>query len=102
MSRKSNNHESSNYEKRRAVALRYRQDEDNAPAVAASGEARIADKIIEIAREHGVPVHQNREVAEALMDLKLGEEIPVELYEAVAAILAFVFQADINQEKGDK
>ncbi len=90
------------FDRRKAVALRYREGEDSAPVVTAAGDGKIADKIIEIAKEHGVPVHENRAVADALRDLNLGEEIPSELYEAVAAILAFVFQADVNQEKGVK
>lgn len=87
-------------DRRKAVALRYRQGEDRAPVLTASGQGFTAEKIIEIAKQHGVPVHENKEVAEALKDLKLGEEIPEELYHAVAGILAFVFQADSEQGSG--
>ena len=82
----------------KAVALRYRQGEDNAPVITASGQGYTAEKIIELAKQYGVPVHEDEGLAEALRSLKLGDEIPSELYQAVAGILAFIFQADQQQE----
>ncbi len=81
-----------------AVALRYDKDKDAAPTVVAAGRGWIAEKILDMARDNGVHIHQDRNMAESLMVLKPGEEIPVEMYEAVATILAFVFQADRRQE----
>lgn len=77
---------------KRAVALRYNEQKDLAPRVVAKGRGWIADKIIEIARQHGVPLREDKILVEALSKLDLYEEIPVELYKAVAEILAFVYK----------
>lgn len=73
----------------RAVALQY--DEVDAPRVTASGRGAIADRIIEVGNAHNVPLHENDELAVALAQIPLGEEIPEALYVAVAEILAFVY-----------
>lgn len=76
-----------------AVALEYHQDKSLAPVITAKGAGVIARKIREIARENKVPVVENRTVARLLYrQSKIGEEIPVELYQAVAEILAMVFR----------
>lgn len=72
-----------------AVALKY--DGRQAPTVAASGLDDIADEIIRIAREHGVPLYENPELATILARLELDEEIPETLYRVIAEILAFAF-----------
>lgn len=72
-----------------AVALKY--DGKRAPTVAASGLDDIADEIIRIAREHGVPLYENPELATILARLELDEEIPDTLYRVIAEILAFAF-----------
>ena len=87
------------FDQKKAIALRYQQEKDNAPVVVATGEGWLAEKIKEIAREQGITIYEDKDLAESLRVLNLGEEIPVELYEEVAAILAFVFQADKRQEK---
>ncbi|MCQ2958093.1 MAG: EscU/YscU/HrcU family type III secretion system export apparatus switch protein, partial [Candidatus Gastranaerophilales bacterium] len=75
-----------------AVALKYDQTEMQAPRLIAKGTELIAKKIIEIAREHGIPVIENPPVARALFRLvELNREIPPELYKAVAEILLFVY-----------
>jgi len=82
-----------------AVALRYRQEEDNAPRIVASGRGLVAKKILEQAREHGVPVQENPEVAQLLAGLEIGREIPPELYGVIAEILAFVFTLDSARKR---
>ncbi len=84
---------------RRAIALRYREGENQAPVVTASGQGWIAERIIDIAKNSGIHVHQDETVVDALKALEIGEEIPEELYQTVAAILAFVFRADQNQNQ---
>ncbi|KUK12387.1 MAG: Flagellar biosynthetic protein FlhB [Moorella sp. 60_41] len=75
-----------------AVALRYREEE-RAPRVVAKGAGSIARRIVEVARENRVPVVQNPAVAQALYrQVDLGREIPVELYQAVAEILAHIYR----------
>jgi len=87
--------------KRTAVALEY-DPNDNAPKVIASGTGRVADKIIEKAKEAKVPVHQDSKLADTLSRLEIGEMIPPELYEVVAEILVFVDAMDkIRQKMAD-
>lgn len=77
-----------------AVALSYSEEEDAAPRVVAKGVEVIAARIREIAAENGVPVVENPPVARMLWKhTEIGEEIPVELYQAVAEIMALVYQA---------
>jgi flagellar biosynthesis protein len=73
----------------RAVALKY--DGENAPTVTASGEGAIADEIIRIAREHGVPLRQDGMLAALLGELELGEEIPPMLYRVIAEVIAYAY-----------
>lgn len=79
---------------KKAVALSYQDKQDNAPRVVAAGKGETAEKILAIAREHGVPVREEEALAEALSLLGLGEEIPETLYRAVAEILAAVIRID--------
>ena len=72
-----------------AVALEY--DGETAPKVTAKGVNDIADKIIEIATEHSIPLQQNDGLVEILSQMKLGDEIPEKLYRAVAEVIAFAY-----------
>ena len=77
-----------------AVALEYNQEKSQAPIITAKGAGTTARRIREIARENNVPVVENRTVARLLFrQSKVGEEIPMDLYQAVAEILAMVFRA---------
>jgi len=82
---------------RRAVALHYKPEQKQAPTIAASGKGWLAERIITLAKENNVPVIEDTALAKMLGSLSLGEEIPRELYEAVAAIYAFVMEADRRQ-----
>ncbi len=75
-----------------AVALRYEPEEEHAPRVVVSGRGHLAQRIIELAREEGVYVHEDPVLAAALAELRIGELIPPELYQAVAEVLAFVYR----------
>ncbi|MBI4853724.1 MAG: type III secretion system export apparatus subunit SctU [Acidobacteria bacterium] len=75
-----------------AVAIRYRKEEMPAPQIIAKGEMLMAEKILEIARENNIPVMRNIPLAHALNKLEEGEEIPEELYEAVAEVLNWVYR----------
>jgi flagellar biosynthesis protein len=74
-----------------AVALHY--EKPGAPRVVATGRGEIGEKIIEVARAHGVPIEENPGLAAALSDVDLGDEIPVELYRAVAEVLTFILSS---------
>ena len=74
-----------------AIALRYDQEKDKAPVVVAKGKGSIAERIVEVARQHEVPVIRREELARGLYDsVDVGDEIPPEFYRAVAEIIAFV------------
>ncbi|HEY8420452.1 MAG TPA: EscU/YscU/HrcU family type III secretion system export apparatus switch protein [Thermoclostridium sp.] len=79
---------------KKATALSYTPNEDRAPKVIASGKGVFAEKIIEKAKEENIPVVEDSDLASKLSELKTGSEIPVELYEVVAEILAFVSRVD--------
>ncbi len=73
----------------KAIALQY--DGENAPIVTASGEGDIAEEIIRIAKEHGVPLREDMMLAALLSELELGEEIPPLLYRVVAEVIAYAY-----------
>lgn len=76
-----------------AIALEYSQEDMTAPKVLAKGQRLIAEKIKKIAKEHGIPVVEDKPVARWLFkSAQIGSEIPVELYQAVAEILAMIYK----------
>lgn len=75
---------------RKAVALRY-AGRGSTPRITAKGAGEIAEQIIELAREHGIQIHEDRALTAALSEVPLGDEIPETLYIAVAEVLAFVY-----------
>jgi len=77
---------------RKAVALKYERGKDAAPKVTAKGRGAVADKILALAREHGIPIEKDSTLMEALYRLDLNEQIPEELYQIVAEILAFIYR----------
>jgi flagellar biosynthetic protein FlhB len=84
-----------------AVAIRYKDKVDKAPVVLAKGKDQLALRIKEKAREHGIEIVENRPVAQALYkNCELDEEIPKELYQAVAEILVYVYRMKNKTVKG--
>ncbi len=75
-----------------AVALHYEKGKAEAPHVVAKGKGEIGHKIVEVARANGVPIEENAPLAAALSEVELGDEIPTELYRAVAEVLVFVLR----------
>ena len=73
-----------------AVALHY--DKTGAPRVVAKGRGSLGEKIIEVAKAHDIPIEENEVLAGALSNVELGDEIPAELYKAVAEVLVFVLR----------
>jgi flagellar biosynthesis protein len=73
-----------------AVALHY--DRKGAPRVVAKGKGTIGAKIVEVARAHNIPIEENEVLAGALSNVELDDEIPAELYKAVAEVLVFVMR----------
>ncbi|QSA98834.1 EscU/YscU/HrcU family type III secretion system export apparatus switch protein [Methylococcus sp. EFPC2] len=72
-----------------AVALHY--DGTHAPRVTAKGTGDVAEQIIRLAREHAIPLHPDPALIKVLANVPLGDEIPRELYLAVAEVIAFAY-----------
>jgi flagellar biosynthesis protein len=77
-------------ERKKAVALRYDPEKDNAPVVLAKGYGELAERIIKIAKERNIPVVEDKDLISALIRVEVFEEIPSELYRAVAKVLVFI------------
>ena len=85
---------SNNPSQKRAAALSYEPGEHEAPVLAAFGEGYIAEKIVSIAKESGVPIVPDPSLSSMLSKISVGDEISPEMYEAVAKVLAFVGEID--------
>ena len=83
-----------------AVALKYKKNEDEAPKISAKGKGYVADRIIELAKTHGVTVRKDQDLAVMLEKLELDMPIPVEAYVAVAEILSYVYKANASRRPG--
>lgn len=84
----------------KAVALRYKPGLEQAPRVIAAGKGKIAEKIIRIAKEHNIHVHNDPDLVEMLSELELNSEIPPELYVVVSEILVFVYSLNRKEMSG--
>ena len=78
--------------KKKAVALGYNKSQDNAPKVLASGAGEIANKIISLAKEHDIPIKEDPDLIEILSKVEVDQEIPPNLYKAVAEIFSFLYK----------
>lgn len=74
------------------IALRYAPETGAAPKIIAKGEGFVAEEILRIARENDVPLRHDPALAGALATLDIGQQIPPELFRAVAEVLAFVYK----------
>jgi len=84
--------------RRRAAALRYQYEQEGSPTLVAKGEDELAEQIMAVAREHGVPIHQDPALAAVLSRLSLDDEIPSQLFVAVAAVLGFIYRLEAEHE----
>lgn len=85
----------------KAVALQYGEG-DSAPVVVASGMGYVAEKIVETAQEHGVPIYEDNSLSTILTQLKLGQEIPQELYQAIVEIYVYFLKFDPAARENEK
>ena len=76
----------------RAVALRY--GDGAAPVIVASGMGHLAEKIVEVASDSGVPIYEDNSLATMLSQLKLGQEVPEALYRAIVEIYVYFLNFD--------
>ena len=89
------NSDNRNGARAKAVALSYDHSAQEAPRVAAKGTGYVAERIVAIAREHGVEIYEDPDLVELLSKLDIDRDIPESLYRAVAEVLAFVYR--LNQ-----
>jgi flagellar biosynthesis protein len=80
--------------RRRAVALRYDQDHESAPRVLAKGQGDLAERIIALAAEHGIPLHEDKDLVRLLGVLDIDVQIPPALYRALAEVLAHLYRTN--------
>ena len=83
---------------KKAVALQYGPG-DGAPVIVASGMGYMAEKIVEVAADSGVPIYEDNSLATILTQLKLGQEVPEELYKAIVEIYVYFLHFDPNRVK---
>ena len=84
---------------RQAIALTYQKSNNVAPKVVAKGAGYIADRIMATAKQNSIPIYQNKTLASMLMAVELDREIPPELYQAVAEVLAYIYYVDKKMAK---
>jgi flagellar biosynthesis protein len=82
-----------------AVAITYNSG-DSAPRIVAKGRGMVAEQIIERAKEHGVAIHESKELVSLLMQVELDDHIPPALYRAVAELLAWLYRVEAAQQRG--
>ena len=85
-------------DQKKAVALKYDRETTNAPKVTAKGKGKVAQKIIELAKKHDIPIKDDPDLIEVLSSLEINEEIPSHIYVAVAELLAFVYSMNSKRQ----
>jgi flagellar biosynthesis protein len=84
---------------KKVAALKYNHGEDRAPKVVAKGRGALAEKILDTARQHGIPIREDKTLVDILSSLDLYQEIPPQLYRAAAEILAFIYAINIKAKR---
>jgi flagellar biosynthesis protein len=79
-----------------AVSIKYNAKTDKAPKVTAKGKGMIGEKIVALAKEHGIPIKEDPDLVQILSQMDINEEIPPVMYHVLAELLAFIYR--INQE----
>jgi flagellar biosynthesis protein len=86
--------------RKEAIVLKYDNEKEIAPKVVAKGKGKIAENILNAAKEHQIPVQEDPSLAELLGQLNINETVPEELYQAVAEVFAFIYKIDKEAKKG--
>ncbi len=85
---------------KKAVALRYKPDQDHAPKVTAKGSGKLAQKIIGLAQKNGIPIQEDPALVQILSQLEFYQEIPPSIYLVVAEILAYLYSLNHQYSLG--
>ncbi len=86
--------------RKEAIVLKYDNEKEIAPKVVAKGKGKIAENILNAAKEHQIPVQEDPSLAELLGQLNINETVPEELYQVVAEVFAFIYKIDKEAKKG--
>ena len=86
--------------KKSAAALKYDVEKDVAPRVTATGKGFVAERIVALAKEYGIPLYEDPTLVELLVKLDLGDAIPYELYQVVAEVLSFIYNMERKAREG--
>lgn len=79
---------------KKAVAMQYKAYENNAPKIIAKGSGKIAQKILEKAKEYDINIFENAQLTEMLMNVEINEEIPAELYKSVVEVFIWLHKTE--------
>jgi len=79
---------------KKAVALKYNKEKNAAPHVAAKGRGLVAERILSIAKEHDIPIQEDKDLVEILESVEVEQEIPLEVYAVVAEIFAYIYKTN--------
>ena len=85
---------------KKAIALKYERGKDAAPKVTAKGRGSVGEKILALAKEHGIHIEKGNTLLEAHYRLDINEEIPEERYQVVAELLAFIYHMNKLKKSG--
>jgi flagellar biosynthesis protein len=85
---------------KKAVSMLYNQEGNNSPTITAKGKGEVANNIIKIATQNDIPIKQDQDLVNMLMELELNKEIPTELYQAVAEVFSYIY--NLTQDKIDE
>jgi flagellar biosynthesis protein len=83
----------------KAVALGYDPIKDEAPRVLAAGKGKLAEQIIQVAAQNGIPIRDDPVLTAALMEIDINQTIPTELYRVVAEVLSYIYRIQQKQAK---
>ena len=81
----------------KAAALTYDREKDAAPRLSAKGRGQLAARIVDIARQHNIPIQRDADLIEILEKVDIDSEVPLEVYAVVAEIFAYLYK--VNQKK---
>ncbi len=87
-----------NKKDKKFVALEYDKGKSAAPLVTAKGKGLVAERILEIAKEHDIPIHSDADLVEILDKIEIEQEIPLEVYAIVAEIFAYIYKVSQNRK----
>lgn len=93
---RSKNQNSNRSRRLQAAALQYDQERHEAPVIVAKGSSAVAERIIALAKKHDIPLQRDPELLQILMKLEINQEIPENVFHAVAEVLAMVYKANRN------